>query len=395
MKKLLFSLFISLLFIPSVKGFSAMYGNFGFSFDDNPNLPLFFYVNANTTYSPPVYVYTYDSNTKLPYLEMMFCSTGDFEVTVTNYGYNSYFTDYVELVHLQERSCNIGDYVGSYYLVQLNVGKYSSLDDAGEYMVSSNINFINNNNYMLSVQLQNVFLTDENMLLDYNENDFEDALGGLEQNQQETNDKLDDLKEEEEETQGILGNIIDTITGIPQTIANFFTEALQYLFIPTEEQFEDLIDKSQELSEDFGFVGQSYSYAVDFLNAAISGLRTRNPDPIQFPGLTIGDTTLFDGFTIIPQQYIDIEENELLYGQGNNSYTIRRNITNFTSILLIGLFISWGFKEYYRIMSKQTIVDDGVEASGNLASNIAGDVRERYNQESRLRYLNNKRQRNI
>lgn len=343
-----------------------MYGNFGFSFDDNTNMPLFFYINANSTYSPPVYVYTYDSNTKLPYLEMMFCSTGDFEVTVTNYGYNSYFSEYVELVHLQERSCNIGDYVGSYYLVQLNVGKYSSLDDAGEYMVSSNINFINNNNYMLSVQLQNVFLTDENMLLDYNENDFEDALGGLEQNQQETNDKLDNVKEEQEKTNGFLGSILDFITGIPQAIADLFSELLQDLFIPTEEQFEELIDKSQDLSENFGFVGQSYSYAVEFLQTAYSSLRSLGTYSLRFPGLEIGDTTLFDGMSLIPQKYFDIQDNELL--TGSNGYILMQNIRTFTNFLFVGLFISWGFKEYYRVMSKTTEVTDGVSSLSSQAS---------------------------
>lgn len=431
MKKLLFILFISLFFVIdvnavtlvdkidmkiSVSGLflslndSSSYSAYGYSLIDNsmydsyalPNVPDYKYGTyggaltqcgmsfiSGNYYSVTYYFAMTESS---QYLHPTY-SSYPYKVGIgTNNGNANLDTNYtsvssgVELYTVSNVSTPFGNVVGAFTVIFqaqetgtcVNI-VYSSQN---HNTYASEVGFLGYNYEDLGAKP----LSEEDITNAMN-NALNNALGGLEEEQQATNDKLDDLKEEENETQGLLGGIIDTIVSIPKSIADFLGDMLQGLFIPTEEQFQELIEKSQTLSENFGFVGQSFGYAVSFLNEAINGLRLK-PDLIQFPGLEIGDTTLFEGFTLIPQEYIDIQDNELLYGQGTNSYLIRRNIQNFTSIFLVGLFISWGFKEYYRVMSKTTEVSDGVTDS---ASAVATDVKERYNQESRLRRLSSKK----
>lgn len=146
------------------------------------------------------------------------------------------------------------------------------------------------------------------------------------------------------------GNIISGIIELPTKLIALLIDALKSLFVPTNEQLLDIVDKSKELSENFGFVGESVNF---FLNIFTTLLGMVNGDGcILLPEFTIGKTSLFDAHTFWERQQVCLADNEIL---SQNIDTIR----TITSIALVCMFVNFAAQKFFSILNKNdtTIVD--------------------------------------
>ena len=132
-----------------------------------------------------------------------------------------------------------------------------------------------------------------------------------------------------------LKGIFTGITELPNKIGN--------LFIPTNDQLYEIVNDSKELSENFGFVGQSVNYFVTMFSNLV-GLVTSN-GCVEFPGFKISKTTLFDEHVFWEARNVCLSDNVIL----------SENITQIrfiTSTVLICLFISFASDMFFKILSK-------------------------------------------
>ncbi len=133
------------------------------------------------------------------------------------------------------------------------------------------------------------------------------------------------------------------IKGFFDTLLGGILEGLKGLFVPTDEQLMDIIDKSKELSENFGFVGQSINF---FLNIFTSLLGMVNANGcVELPEMTIGATTLFESHTFWNEQLVCLNDNKIL---ADNIDTIR----TITSVALVCMFVNFASKKFFNILSK-------------------------------------------
>lgn len=133
------------------------------------------------------------------------------------------------------------------------------------------------------------------------------------------------------------------IKGFFDTLLGGILDGLKGLFVPTDEQLLDIIDKSKELSENFGFVGQSINF---FLNIFTSLLGLVNANGcVQLPEMTIGATSLFDSHTFWNSQLVCLNDNKIL---ADNIETIR----TITSIALVCMFVNFASRKFFEILSK-------------------------------------------
>lgn len=133
------------------------------------------------------------------------------------------------------------------------------------------------------------------------------------------------------------------IKGFFDTLLGGILDGLKSLFVPTDEQLLDIIDKSKDLSENFGFVGQSINF---FLNIFTSLLGLVNANGcVQLPEMTIGATSLFDSHTFWNSQLVCLNDNKIL---ADNIETIR----TITSIALVCMFVNFASRKFFEILSK-------------------------------------------
>ena len=184
--------------------------------------------------------------------------------------------------------------------------------------------------------------------------ELENKIDAMTSEQEETNDKLDDLNDSitsdsddiESGSCGIICKLKGIFTGIvelPGKLVNLLIEALQGLFVPTNEQLQEIIEDSSELAENFGFVGQTIDFFIDIFTSLLGMV---NADGcITLPEFTIGETSLFDEHTFWEETQYCLADNEIL---SENIDTIR----TITSIGLVCMFITFAAAQFHNILSK-------------------------------------------
>lgn len=133
----------------------------------------------------------------------------------------------------------------------------------------------------------------------------------------------------DEETKGLLGTIIAWLTSIRDTIGSVFTaiielpgkiataliDGIKSLFIPDQDDFEELKGKYQTLLETkFGFIYQSFEMLGTLFDTVVSGWSNHSDYTFEFPGISF--TMLGETYTIAEEQIIDMD---------NEAMTILRN----------------------------------------------------------------------
>lgn len=84
-----------------------------------------------------------------------------------------------------------------------------------------------------------------------------------------------------------IGNILTSITELPGKLWTLISDGLQALFIPTEEQMQDVSDKYDGLLEGkLGFVYQLFSFVVDTFGKLQSALAAPDNYSFHFPGVS-------------------------------------------------------------------------------------------------------------
>jgi len=145
------------------------------------------------------------------------------------------------------------------------------------------------------------------------------------------------------------------IKGFFDTLLGGILDGLKSLFVPTDEQLLDIIDKSKQLSENFGFVGQSVNF---FLNIFTSLLGLVNANGcVQLPEMTIGATSLFDSHTFWNSQLVCLNDNKIL---ADNIETIR----TITSIALVCMFVNFASRKFFEVLSKNETPEQAQNVGG-------------------------------
>ena len=130
---------------------------------------------------------------------------------------------------------------------------------------------------------------------------------------------------------------------MPKKIVEFLVDALKSLFVPTNDQLYEIVNDSKELSENFGFVGESVSF---FLNIFTSLLGMVNANGcIEMPAFKIGATSLFDEHVFWEARNVCLADNVILSA---NIDTIR----SITSIVFVSLFLGFAVSKFFGILSK-------------------------------------------
>lgn len=176
--------------------------------------------------------------------------------------------------------------------------------------------------------------------------------------------KLDDLNETNKGIFSTLGNILSFINPLSE---NFFAyklidlliDALKSLFVPTNDQLYEIVNDSKNLSENFGFVGQSMNFFINIFTSLL-GLVNSN-GCLELPEFTIGATSLFDSITFWEARQVCLSDNVIL---NSNISTIR----TITSIVLVGLFINFAVRQFFGILNKNDSSSPGINDNVSLRS---------------------------
>lgn len=183
----------------------------------------------------------------------------------------------------------------------------------------------------------------------------------IEQESKKINENIDSMKEKQDKTNeliesedddttskkcGMLCKLKGIFTGIielPSKLVNLLVNALKSLFVPTDDQLYEIVNESKELTENFGFVGESVNFFLTIFTSLL-GLVNAN-GCIELPEFSIGATSLFESHTFWQAQNVCLGDNAILSA---NITTIR----TITSIVLVSLFINFASRKFFSILSK-------------------------------------------
>lgn len=319
------------------------------------SVPTSFDIDGGGYKSGTAVLVTYDVLDTMPYVVLDICSTGGVDFSISNNGYTSYFSEDSVLTLNTKKKCRISNYDGVIWKVQFMVGKFGSADSAGEVVISSYVKLVNNYGYYGFYRITNAYLSDEDVLtpLINSSNDSQKQQDQLDE-QKKTNDKIDKtndtLTSDDNDTTskkcGVVCKLKGIFTGIielPKKIVEFLVDALKSLFVPTDDQLYEIVNDSKELSENFGFVGQSMSF---FINIFISLLGMVNANGcIEMPAFKIGATSLFDEHIFWEARNVCLADNLILNANINTIRTI-------TSIVFVSLFVGFATRKFFSILSK-------------------------------------------
>ena len=357
----------------------------------NSSIPFKSSVTANGSKNGVIQVYTpialqqYHGGQNPRYLTIEVCAGmyADFEIYNTSTDLN-YIDEDITITSVR-KDCNNG-YSSTnsvFYTIQATIGKWQVGITAGNTQValaSAYFKLTSKSGFNGSFRITNVTLS------------YDDNIG----NTYQENVIMNNTDQIAEDTGGILKTIKSVLTGItnlPSTIANslkqFFTnivnavtnlgttiggffenltnsikgffdnlltgiiEGLKSLFVPTREQLQEIVNQSTELSENFGFVGQSIDF---FLNIFTSFLSMVNQDGcIILPELKLEFSKVnISGFGIDSKMndWIGWEEQQVCLSDNpilNDNITTIRIIT---SIVLVCMFVGFGASKFFGILSK-------------------------------------------
>lgn len=168
---------------------------------------------------------------------------------------------------------------------------------------------------------------------------------------QKNNDEIKDIYTNDTENSdgtcdGVICNLKKVVKGIidlPKTFVNSIIDALKSLFIPTSDQLYEIINDSKNLSENFGFVGESVNFFLTIFTSLLGLVESKGC--IELPEFTIGATTLFESHTFWESQNVCLADNVIL----SSNIDIIRTVT---SIVFVCMFITWAASKVYSILSK-------------------------------------------
>ena len=350
-KYLFFGIVVFSLFIVSPKAAQISSSNFSLSIGDK-SLPFTNGYGSNSNVSLPINLYSFESQKEYTYLVFSVCSTGGFNnAKITNAGYNSYFNEDSLLIYQDKsKSCNVDGYNGLLWKIQIQVGKFSDFDGAGELYAASNFVYTSYGYYTAN-KFYDAYLSSVDVLSPLISSS-ESNKNQQETNKKldETNKKLDDVKGKQDEAEktrkgilGKIGEVLSSIASLPKKIVEFLMDALKSLFVPTDDQLYEIVNDSKELSENFGFVGEAVAFFLNIFTGLLGMVNANGC--IEMPAFKIGATSLFDEHTFWEARNVCLADNTILSA---NIDTIRA----ITSIAFVSLFLGFAASKFFGILSK-------------------------------------------
>lgn len=181
-----------------------------------------------------------------------------------------------------------------------------------------------------------------NSIINNNNNNTQSIIDNQNKNSQETNDKLDEANETNK-------GILETIKNLPSIIINGFIDMLKSLFIPSEDDLNEIINKSTELSENFGFVGESFNFIIR-LFTSICGM-INGDGCLMLPSLELkfGGILDLEDYTMYNEVNVCMSDNPW-FGRDTEAIDIVRTIT--TGSLLCA-YIGFAISQLNSILSKE------------------------------------------
>lgn len=375
-KYLVFAFVLFSLFFVSPKAAVLPSNSFRFLIN-NKELPYQFNTDPGGYSRPPIAFYNYSSvdvnSVTFNYVILDVCSgnlINENNVKIENTGTNSLFDSNSVITYNTNITCKIGttSYNGNLYKIQFLASKYVDSQGDGLY-VGSYLKIINTYGYNTFTSINSVVVSDEDVLFGLKQNNITNDLQRDILNQQkefikkqnQTNSKLDDLNSKQDKTNdtltsedddttskkcGVVCKLKGIFTGIielPKKIVTLIIDALKSLFVPTDEQLYEIVNDSKELSENFGFVGQSMSFFINIFTSLLGMVNANGC--IEMPAFKIGATSLFDEHTFWEARNVCLADNLILSA---NITTIR----SITSIVFVSLFVGFATRKFFSILSK-------------------------------------------
>lgn len=173
------------------------------------------------------------------------------------------------------------------------------------------------------------------------------------------------------------GGLFGMISNFMSNVGKWFTdllsgilEGIKGLFVPTDDQLYEIVNDSKDLTENFGFVGESMAFFINIFTSLL-GLVNHN-GCVELPRFSIGQTSLFDEYVFWESQNVCLSDNTIL---SSNIDTIR----SITSIVLVCMFINFAASKFFSILSKNdygstTTYDSDGSASTVEWSRVNGDT---------------------
>ncbi len=312
------------------------------------------------------------------YVVLSICSGAPMDNwSLTNTSKNSSWFDEFFDVYDTKKRCKMGnDGTGTLMYAQFHIGKWSIQDGLG-VVVASRLHMTNPYSYPVRYDFNNVYLSTDDYLATLTINQ------GVENAIEDTNQKLDEAEKTRKGILGTLQSVFSKIADLPsliwnaikggfeaitsgltavgnliktalETLGNFLIEGIKGLFVPTDEQLYEIIQDASNLSENFGFVGESVAFFINIFTALL-GIVNAN-GCIELPEFTIGATTLFDSFTFWNAQNVCLADNAILSANINTIRTV-------TSIALVCLFLNFASRQFFSILSKKDSNDTSIYAT--------------------------------
>lgn len=151
-------------------------------------------------------------------------------------------------------------------------------------------------------------------------------------------------------------NLGSTITNGLTILGNFIIDGIKGLLVPTDEQIYEIIEDSQEMSENFGFIGQSMNFFINIFTSFLSMTNGNGCAILPEFTLPFSETNLdIDDVTFWEEQQVCLNSNPIL---SSNIDTIR----TITSIALVCMFLTFAASKFFSILSKN---DSGTVATFN------------------------------
>lgn len=189
-------------------------------------------------------------------------------------------------------------------------------------------------------------------------NDVNSSIEEQTQQQQQNHEEtMNTITSESEDTEssscGIICKLKGIFTGIielPGKLINLLIDALKSLFIPTEEQIQEIIDDSQTMAENFGFVGEIVAFLVDTFTSLLN--ISQENGCITFPEFSLDFSTTPIGKTITFWDGTDVcMSDNAWFGADSVGIVTLRLISTLTLVIL---FVNFCYREYWKIMSKES-----------------------------------------
>lgn len=192
-------------------------------------------------------------------------------------------------------------------------------------------------------------------------NNTQSIINNNNENANKITSAINDIHKDNEQAEKTRKGILQSIIDLPKTLVNLFVDMLKGLFIPTDEQINDILDKSSDMAQNFGFIGQSVNFFIKLFTSLLSA--NQGSGCVTLPELTLkfSESSLnMDDWTLWNERDVCFSDHPWI-GKTEIIDTIR----TVTTLGLLILFLRFAVREFDYILSK--------ENSNSSASKEEGD----------------------